>query len=92
MRNQPLKSIVQTSFGAAAPDSGCVHGALLRRRRGARVSPASRSQSPMVLAAGSATCGHSSASFTRSLRGPHVGVRPRSASAEETSASGRARP
>ena len=78
VRNQPLKSSVQTSLGALT----CVSpgdGGARRQRRRARTRPRCCNRAPMVLGAGHAVSGARPCSQARSLRGPQLGCAVRTA-------------
>ena len=77
VRNQPLKSAHQTSFGAVAAKNGRLAGSARRRRRRGWLSPSRRNKSPIVLAAGQAIVGRSLSNFARSFFGPQCGWRSR---------------
>ena len=81
VRNQPLKSIAHSSFGAGAAAKAASCGSRRRWRwRGAVTRPDRRSRSPTVEAAGQATSGCAAASTANSLRGPQCGRACRCAS------------
>jgi hypothetical protein len=88
VRNQPLKSIDHSSFGAVAPVtiSPCGHG---RRRRGVgAISPARFKMSPIVEVAGQPPPGCSARSLARIFFGPNCGNRWRSATIAAISSAG----
>src|SRR5208283_5129647 len=74
VRNQPLKSADQLSFGADGSISGCLRAGSRARRVRGFACPSRRRKSPIVLAAGQSTSGRSIDKRASNLRGPQVGL------------------
>jgi hypothetical protein len=73
MRNLPLKSMHQVSFGATVFANGCVAGGARKRFRFGRHRPRRLRILPMELVLGHSCSGYRSTKSARSLRGPHFG-------------------
>jgi len=79
VRNQPLKSIDHSPFGALAPATMSPCAALRRRRSLGSIKPPRFGMAPIVEAAGHITAGCAAMSLARIFFGPTRGNRSRMA-------------
>jgi hypothetical protein len=79
VKNQPLKSMHQTSLAAPQWAKGALDGGLLRRSLRFTVSPSRSNKRPIVLAAGQSIEGACRSRKARAFKGPQVGWARRTA-------------